>query len=732
MELLRARFCEWTPVGIDALALASHGTSADIPVAEPRLAVGRANGAVELWDTTTWHLRSSSPGCANRSIRGFVWVFSAVDEPPLRLFSAGLKGEIIEWDIATLEPRFSVASGGGAVWAICGDSRRLFCACDDGSVRVFSVEGGNTEITYSRRLAVGRHRLLSAVTFGTMDIFVGGSDSCITKWSLKTSTCEAKMKLQKGENAETLIWTLARLGDHGIASGDSLGMVQVWDPVVCVVLHRFAQHQADVLSLASVADGRVLLSAGVDAKISTFACEPGPEERWVFWNAEFQHTHDVRALDVDEVADSGGLCISGGVAGTMLVHRLKIPNKGQSLGIKKRKREHSDFPLGCSAFLPTVQTASVAQECRLVLCQRDAHLELWYLQSPKDPMPAAPEGVPAQVGMVSVGATAVPEPQLLVRVALSGADGEYLAASAITPDGRFFAASDLSGTRLFRLGLEELEVRCEKRLPTAVREAAARKLMFCGKGLLAVAAWRTCEVRLLDLAGLSIVATFEEHRAPVCDLAAALEWLASADVVGAVHIFNLDSLQHHARVPVGSSDGFPTALSFDSHGKHLIVVLSTHAVLVFDVEAQALAAGLPSPLHIPRRALPHHERVCGVAPLPGSGHRLLLWGHAFLLALDLRRRGNASAATEEVGGFTAAPVWRKYSKVRFHHILGLWSLDAARWGGRVLTDHYMSEGSTKRGRVDVQAMVLAVEVTPEAAESALPQAFERKAFQTNS
>ena len=28
---------------------------------------------------------------------------------------------------------------------------------------------------------------------------------------------------------------------------------------------------------------------------------------------------------------------------------------------------------------------------------------------------------------------------------------------------------------------------------------------------------------------------------------------------GGVHVYNLDSLQHHARVPVGSEGGFPTA-----------------------------------------------------------------------------------------------------------------------------------------------------------------------------
>merc|ERR1712232_118855 len=118
------------PVGIDALALAPGDR-------EPRLAVGRANGAVELWDSSTYHLHISSPGQSNRSVRGFIWVVGE-DKAKPRLISAGLHKEITEWDTTTLEPIASIASGGGAIWALSALGSRIFAACDDGTVRIFS------------------------------------------------------------------------------------------------------------------------------------------------------------------------------------------------------------------------------------------------------------------------------------------------------------------------------------------------------------------------------------------------------------------------------------------------------------------------------------------------------------------------------------------------------------------------------------------------------------------
>lgn len=763
MELLRTRLCEWRPTAIDALALAPPS------VPEPRLALGRANGAIELWDTSTWHARCVVPGCEQRSVRGFVWTRGEEEGAPWRLLSAGLHTEITEWDVATLEPLISVSSGGGAVWSVCASGDALFAVCDDGSVRVFSLAGGVGSLDYKCRMQVGKERLLCATMPSKKCLFVGGSDSRITKWSVKTGTCDAKMQLDKPDKrSETLVWCLESLGEGEVASGDSLGVVQIWDTVTCTALYRFSQHQADVLALAFSPSG-ALLASGVDAKVSTFVRQMDAEERWVFVGADFNHTHDVRALaagvkggasaDINSNAPAGWY-LSGGVTGKLMVHNLRC-TAGQPV------RQ----PLECSGFSPIFQTASLAQESRVVLCQRDAVLEFWYLQQPKaQAKPVAGIEMVTHPGRVLLSPGQLPEPQLLLRVGLGDSEaGRHVAASALAPDGRRFVASDAAGTRLFKFSIEDLEVRKEKALPVEVQRVAASALLFCGAGLLAMASRADGDILVLDALRLAVAARFRGHHAVGASvMATAGEWLASADTAApasSVHVFNVDSLRHHAKVPVGEGRGFPTALGFDARGERLLLALSSHEILVFDVEAQNLVREITAAASIPRSVgVYRHQRVCGIVPAsPALPDKVLVWGHTFLLTLDLKAAA-AAKATGALEGVAAAPApepkrsakrarweasrpgakrrktvddtgaWRRTPGVL--HILSLQALDQAHWGPPVLQGHCLTgpkvSGSSDAGSAvagqAVGAMVLTLEVAPEAVAASLPQAFERKAF----
>jgi len=719
MEVLRTRLCEWQPIGIDALAFSPR-------TEEPRLAVGRASGAVELWDTTTWHLHSSSQGHARRSIRDFAW-FQDEDEGVWRLISAGLHKDITEWDLASLQPQVSVPSGGGAVWALRVQGQRAIAACDDGTVRVFSLKGGAGSVSYKQQLKVSSLRLLSITEFDDDFVFAGGSDSHISKWSLATGTCEAKIQVEKGAKADTLVWALVRLGSHAIASGDSLGLVQVWDPIVCTMLHRFESHQADVLTLAASPTGDILLSGGIDAQVCTFAYQSGGEERWMFVNSDFCHTHDIRSIAFDNFAATRSFA-SGGVCGRLHLHAL-------AKTLKKRKRGINGAPILCSSFSPLFQSATVVQGSRLLLCQRNEHLELWYLKQPK---------LPSSCGEFE--ALAYVESELAMRIALSGAEeGQHICASALSPSGDVLAASDANGSRLFRLNLEELEVRREVNLSSEVRKTPARAMLFCGTKLLALATWSTNEVLLIDVVQKSVVARFTQHNAPVSQLAASGEWLASADVSGGVHIFNLDSLEHHTKVPIGQ--GIPTALAFHAQRSQLIVATSYHTLIVFDVEAQALATTVPE-LEVPTTMLEEHVRICGVASPLGNPDKLLLWGHSFMLGLELcQGTFPEKKATTGIAMDTDVTVvvqdepdcrWRRYDGM--HHILALSMLDESQWGAAMLRREQELEphqdgeprpGKRQKCENRMQAMVLTLEVAPEAAERALPVAFERRKFVTS-
>jgi len=300
--------------------------------------------------------------------------------------------------------------------------------------------------------------------------------------------------------------------------------------------------------------------------------------------------------------------------------------------------------------------------------------------------------------------------------------------------------------------LEDLEVSRVADLPAELCKMAARSLLFCGSNLLAVAPRASSKVVLFDVAQMAITARLDAHRAPVSLLATEGEWLASGDLEGAVHIFSLDSLQHHARVPAGATDdkstsAFPTAFCF-SRGR-LIVALSSGKIIVFDVEAQTLAADVTSIVPIPTKLVPAYARVCGIVAPSGTQNKLLVWGHNFMARLELRslqdlepakekkRRRSKSGGDDAIEGKTPtnnAPEpydWMGYDGMQ--HILSMCALEESQWGNPLLTGNTeagsMLTPGQKRIRetfTESRTMVLTMEVSPGAIVKGLPQAFERK------
>lgn len=678
MELRRTRLCPWKPVGIDALAFSPSGT----------LAVGRENGAMELWDSKTWHLRCSSPGKNGRSVVSIIWVPGS-ETTPERLLSAGLHREITEWDVQTLEPIETATSGGGAIWslAMSKDNSTLFCACDDGSLRILSLEGGVGSLMYKGSIQVEQSRLLSvAVGSEPGTVFAGGSESRISKWSVTSKTNEGNMMVERPGNGRgadsqhTLIWRLLNLEDEMLASGDSIGLVYIWDIVACVVLQRFAQHQGDVTALCS--NGELLMSGGIDAKIAHYTRLRGSrEERWLHSDVTFCHSHDIRAIAIWNSSQGDRqkpTYVSGGVAGNLFV---------QVRGQGRIKR-----PMECSAFSPLMHQVCFAQSSRFMLTQQARRLHLWYMKEP-------------QLRLLD-GELVEPEVQKVISIILArkvkSQDGSketlhHLASSAIAPDGKIVAASEMTGTRLFDVNVEQLQVR-RTSLPTEISSCPMRAMCFAGR-MLVMATWHDHRILLLDCKDQTIITTFEEHQAPVTHLVAGgadhAEWLLSGDVAGAVKIWDLDALALHCSVPTGEET--VTALAFDASGRKALLVNAQHQLNVFDIESQSLE----QQLKIPPRYLPPHARVCGVCSIGAS--KLLLWGHGFLLAAYLDKD---------------SPRWQTWPE-RF--ILGLAALS-----GPWLHPTKSTKGSRPQKSTDTVA--IAVQVSEAETRELLPEPFERKKY----
>ena len=70
------------------------------------------------------------------------------------------------------------------------------------------------------------------------------------------------------------MWALLVLPDGSLVSGDSAGLVAVWDGGLGTQLSAFS-HDADILALAASPAGDAVFASGVDPRICLYRRVPG-------------------------------------------------------------------------------------------------------------------------------------------------------------------------------------------------------------------------------------------------------------------------------------------------------------------------------------------------------------------------------------------------------------------------------------------------------------------------
>lgn len=179
-----SRLQVWMPHPVHALA-----TRPDSKV----VAVGREDGDIELAvPTEGYRVEARIPGLKNKGLRSLAWIDGtdgdggAEDdgehsaEEGARLFGCGLDGTVFEVDLSRLCYKNVRDAYGGAAWCMrpAAALSLLAVGCDDGSVRLFSTEGGGVE--YKRSFPSTGSRVLCLAWGPANDvIFAGCLDSMI-------------------------------------------------------------------------------------------------------------------------------------------------------------------------------------------------------------------------------------------------------------------------------------------------------------------------------------------------------------------------------------------------------------------------------------------------------------------------------------------------------------------------------------------------------------------------
>ena len=354
MDIHRCRFVPYPTSAINSLAF-SHASSPDITGTGPpnlRLAVGRANGDIEIWNPLggSWYQESILRGGKDRSIEGLAWTQDLEEEASdgkllpgkLRLFSIGYSTVITEWDLALGKPLRHSSGSYGEIWCLAAQPRwqvrktstgsalpkvtegenreqHLVVGCADGTLVLHSTADG--ELRFLRTLARSsskRSRVLCITFLGRGLVVAGYADSFIRVLSIRTGKQIGTMSLgagPKGGPSEVLVWSVKCLPNGTIVSGDSTGEVKFWDAKTFTLLQRIQSHKADILDITASADGSTVISGGMDRRTTLYrqmgGAGKGELSRWAEVAHQRFHIHDVKAMAVFEMKNMS-IVASGG------------------------------------------------------------------------------------------------------------------------------------------------------------------------------------------------------------------------------------------------------------------------------------------------------------------------------------------------------------------------------------------------------------------------------------
>ncbi|CAI5758701.1 unnamed protein product [Candida verbasci] len=329
MDFHRCRFVDYTPHTITSLAF-SHPSSHNI-TPDLRLAVGRSNGDIEIWNPKfNWTHELTIYGSKNKSIEGLCWQTSN-DEAP-RLFSIGGSTYITEWDLVTGKPIINYDCNAGIIWCIDINSsqNKLCVGCDDGSVVLIDISGGKGSLEYDIICQRQDSRILSIKWNNLNDNIIGGcADGRIRAWdtvggdsNINRGRILNTMKVDKSKHESTLVWSLNILQKRQqLISGDSTGSVKIWDLHHHQLIQTFKIHDADVLSIVSDLNEEKFFTGGVDRKIHQFDLLTNKEtksSKWSHSSNRLLHSNDIRSMTIFQNKRINFL-VSGGVERSIII-----------------------------------------------------------------------------------------------------------------------------------------------------------------------------------------------------------------------------------------------------------------------------------------------------------------------------------------------------------------------------------------------------------------------------
>ncbi|KAF7992974.1 hypothetical protein HCN44_005755 [Aphidius gifuensis] len=379
-----------------------------------KLALSRDDCSIEIWNVTNVpFLESTIPGNDDdESIESLVWIDSK------RLLSCGTDGMIIEYDLKKLKLKYKVAVTGGQAWCmdINPDKTRIAVGTEGGYINTFTVN--DDSLIYEKIFDKQKGRILCLKWDKTGEMIFTGSTDTVRVWNAISGHAIHKMLTSREQTKkETIVWCLGVTADNHIASGDSRGVLSLWNPITGFLIESHESHIADILALAVSDDSNVIYSAGVDPVVRSFSrvvLKSSDRPQWVKGIERRLHVHDVRAL-------------------------LEYDGKLYSAGVDGYLAQSSYPPKMLIKYPPLLSTpcVTVCRKSRCVMLRYIDSLELWRLGSPNTSISLKP-GSLYQLDE---------EPMKLLKIETKR--GESILSYAITKDSKIIVYSTDTHVRVF-------------------------------------------------------------------------------------------------------------------------------------------------------------------------------------------------------------------------------------------------------------------------------------------
>ncbi|KAI9773040.1 MAG: U3 small nucleolar RNA-associated protein [Geoglossum umbratile] len=465
MNIHRCRFVPYPPSTINALAFSHPSTNSRKggPPSTLRLAVGRANGDIDIWNPLkgAWFHETTLKGGKDRSIEGLAWTQEpdeedengAILDGKLRLFSIGYSAAVTEWDLSLGKPIRHTSGNYGEIWCLAAQPKwqamtkepnklpaaegefrgqNIVVGCADGAVVLLSTADGDLKFHRSLSRASAKKARILSITFQNRFIVIAGcADSTIRVFDTRSGQILRSMSLGSGPTGgpkEILVWSVKCLSNGSIVSGDSTGEVRFWDGKNYTLSQRLKSHRADVLDLETSMDGNTVISGGMDRRSIVYkrvgTGKGQDRRRWAKVLHRRFHSHDVKTMATFE-AKNFSVIASGGIDTTPVIIPLR------EFGLEY----HQTLP-----GLPQYPAVQSAPEKRLLMSWWEREVWIWRISRPNRNSSSDDE---ADTSSSPSGR------KLVAKITLSSE--ESITSASLSANGGILAVSTVADVKIFRL-----------------------------------------------------------------------------------------------------------------------------------------------------------------------------------------------------------------------------------------------------------------------------------------